>query len=115
MGRVDEVDKYATVEMRTIHMNPVYSSDPNHENRKFWDSSPSGGLTLGTVNPGAWEQFELEYEYYWTFRWPRERACEGYLRAGEFRRSPYWSQLWQRLKSFYERRHQCRVQNLGRR
>jgi hypothetical protein len=39
MGRFDGVDKYATVEMRTIHMNPVYSSDPNDENRKFWDAS----------------------------------------------------------------------------
>jgi hypothetical protein len=33
----------------------------------FWDASPSGGLTLGTINPAAWEQFELGKEYYLDF------------------------------------------------
>jgi hypothetical protein len=55
-------------EMRTVHMGPVYGNgDPNHENTKFWESSPSGGLTLGTINPAAWQQFELGTEYYLDF------------------------------------------------
>jgi hypothetical protein len=54
--------------MRTVRMSPVYANnDPNHENSKFWDASPSGGLTLGTINPAAWEQFELGKEYYLDF------------------------------------------------
>lgn len=59
---------YENVEMRTIHMNPVYGNrDPNHENTKFWNASPSGELRLGTVNPEAWSQFELDCEYYIDF------------------------------------------------
>jgi hypothetical protein len=54
--------------MRTVHMSPVYGNgDPNHENTKFWEASPSGGLTLGTINPAAWQQFELGMEYYLDF------------------------------------------------
>lgn len=62
------VDVYSRVEMRTIHMSPVYGNgDPNHENTKFWDASPSGSLMLGTINPEAWQQFELDAEYYLDF------------------------------------------------
>ena len=50
-------------EMRTIYMAPVYSEDPNSENKKFWDASPSGEIKLGTVNPNAWKEFELDEEY----------------------------------------------------
>lgn len=62
-----ESGTYEDVEMQTIHMSPVYSGDPAHENRRFWDASPSGALTLGTINPQAWEQFELGAEYYLDF------------------------------------------------
>lgn len=60
---------YDTVkrEMRTVVMHPVYSEDPNDENRKFWDASPSGELRLGTVNPAAWAAFELDATYYLDF------------------------------------------------
>lgn len=54
-------------EMRTIYMAPVYSEDPNSENKKFWDASPSGEIKLGTVNPAAWKEFELDAEYRLTF------------------------------------------------
>lgn len=66
---VDAKDGYITKkhEMRTIVMNPVYSSDPNAENKKFWDASPSGELRLGTINRSAWEAFELDKEYYIDF------------------------------------------------
>lgn len=61
-------DNLETVEMRTVIMSPVYGKgDPNHENTKFWQASPSGRLELGTVNPEAWQQFELGKEYYVDF------------------------------------------------
>lgn len=55
-------------ELHTIKMSPVYgNNDPNHENTKFWEASPSGKLELGTVNPAAVAQFELGTEYYIDF------------------------------------------------
>lgn len=55
-------------EMRTVVMSPVYGNgDPNHENTKFWESSPCGEVKLGTINPEAWAQFELGKEYYIDF------------------------------------------------
>lgn len=56
------------VEMQTIKMSPVYGKgDPEHENTKFWAATPSGSLTLGTVNAEASAQFELGAEYYIDF------------------------------------------------
>lgn len=56
------------VELRTLKFAPVSANnDPNHENSKFWDASPSGQMTLGTVNPEAWSQFELGKSYYLDF------------------------------------------------
>ena len=59
--------RHERVELRTIVLSPVYSSDPAHENHRFWDASPSGEIKLGTVNPHAWEAFVLGGEYYVTF------------------------------------------------
>ena len=58
---------YDRKEMRTVVLHPVYSDDPNSENKKFWDASPSGEIRLGTVNPDAWRAFELDKEYYVDF------------------------------------------------
>lgn len=55
-------------EMRTVLLSPVYSDDPNAVNKKFWDASPSGEIKLGTVNPAAWQEFELDGEYEIVFR-----------------------------------------------
>lgn len=56
------------VEMRTLVLVPVYGNgDPGHENTKFWNASPTGEIKLGTVNPQAWEQFDLGAEYYIDF------------------------------------------------
>lgn len=54
-----------TVEMRTLVMVPV--SGGSEENQRFWDASPSGELKLGTINPEAWQAFELGGEYYVDF------------------------------------------------
>jgi hypothetical protein len=54
-------------EVHTIKMAPVYSQDPESENRKFWEATPSGSLLLGVVNAEAVEQFELGKSYYLDF------------------------------------------------
>lgn len=72
-SRQDGVDqqgrpRYVGTEMQTIVLAPVYGNgDPNHENTKFWQASPSGEIKLGTVNMEAAEQFELGKEYYIDF------------------------------------------------
>lgn len=64
----NEADAYEVKEMRTLKFSPVYGNgDPNHENTKFWQASPSGEIMLGTVNPEAWSQFELGKDYYIDF------------------------------------------------
>ena len=61
-------DAYETKELRSLKFVPVYGNgDPDHENTKFWQASPSGEISLGTVNPEAWSQFELGKEYYVDF------------------------------------------------
>lgn len=56
------------IEMRTVVLSPVYGNgDPEHENTKFWEQSPSGEIKLGTINPAAWQAFELGHEYYIDF------------------------------------------------
>lgn len=61
-------DNMEQVEMRSLKFSPVAAgNDPNHENYKFWATSPSGSLTLGTINPAAYSQFKLGKEYYLDF------------------------------------------------
>lgn len=57
--------KSAEQEMWTVKMSPVYGNgDPNHENTKFWQASPSGSFELNTVNKAAVDGLELGGEYY---------------------------------------------------
>lgn len=63
-----ERTKNGDEEMQTIKLNPVYANnDPEHENSKFWKYSPSGSISLGTINPAAAAYFELGGEYYIDF------------------------------------------------
>lgn len=57
---------YEPVEFQTIILHPVFPrpDQPYHENNRFWSASPSGEFRLGTINPEAWEVFELSGEYY---------------------------------------------------
>lgn len=71
-GKVCENDQkrpiYDPCELVSIKMNPVSgNNDPDHENTKFWEASPSGELTLGCVNEAASKQFVLGREYYLDF------------------------------------------------
>lgn len=54
-----------TVELRTVKLSVVGNSSP--ENEKFWTFTPSGSITLSTINPEAWKGFELGKEYYVDF------------------------------------------------
>lgn len=63
----DGKDVYGPAEVQTVRLQPVYSSDPGSENKKFWEASPSGSIELGVVNKAAWSTFELDKEYYVDF------------------------------------------------
>ena len=46
-------------------MSPVYhNDDPEHENTKFWEATPSGSFVLGCVNPESVSGFKPGQEYY---------------------------------------------------
>lgn len=60
-------------EVRTVVLSPVCGNgDPNHENTKFWQASPSGKIEIGCANLPAAEAFELGEEYYVTFSSEKE-------------------------------------------
>lgn len=54
-------------EIQDVKLSPVYSPDPESENRKFWDATPQGSIELGVINQEAWSAFELGKEYYVDF------------------------------------------------
>ena len=59
----------------TWEMNPVYSTDPEHENRQFAQASPSGKFELMVENPAVMDYVKEGYEYRITIervRGPRE-------------------------------------------
>lgn len=57
--------KSVPCEMWSVEMSPVYAgNDATHENKAFWDATPSGRLEFGTVNKAAVETLELGAEYY---------------------------------------------------
>jgi hypothetical protein len=47
----------------TWEMSPVYSTDPEHENRQFAQASPSGQFTLTVENPAAMNYVREGCEY----------------------------------------------------
>lgn len=62
-------DVYEPAPQVTIEMFPVYGNgDPNHENTKFWQASPSGKLELNCVNAAASDYFKVGQEYYLDFK-----------------------------------------------
>lgn len=54
-------------EQGRVTLRPVYSSDPNHENKSFWDATPGGNIELYITNPAGFRQLELGKEYYVDF------------------------------------------------
>lgn len=52
---------------KSILLQPVYSSDPESENGKFYKQTPGGKIELGTVNDEAAKEFEVGKEYFVDF------------------------------------------------
>lgn len=50
-----------------LEMGAVYSTDPNHENKAFWEATPNADLKMFITNPKAAEMFVLGEEYYVDF------------------------------------------------
>lgn len=48
-----------------ITFNPVYSG--SEENQKFFAATPGGQIMMYTVNPSAYQAFEIGKEYYVDF------------------------------------------------
>lgn len=63
--RVDEITQH--VNGFVVKLHPVYSSDPESENGKFYKYTPSGEIVLATINADAAKQFEVDAEYYVDF------------------------------------------------
>lgn len=64
---VRQITKYDHLTQTDVKLSPVYSDDPESENKKFWDATPSGELTMRINNPAAADFFELGREYYLDF------------------------------------------------
>ena len=50
---------------RTVYLHPVYSG--SEENKRFFESTPGGNITLNILNESALVQFEQGKEYYVDF------------------------------------------------
>lgn len=50
-----------------IDMAPVYDSNPESENAKFYNATPWGQITLGSVNPAVADQLKVGGEVYVDF------------------------------------------------
>lgn len=64
--KVNNISTYADGAAR-IDMAPVYDSNPESENAKFFNATPWGQVTLGTVNAAAAAEFKLGSEIYVDF------------------------------------------------
>lgn len=61
-------DQYEPCTMYSIYLTPVYANNnPDHENYKFWQATPTGEIKLGTVNEEAAKEFPLNQEMYVDF------------------------------------------------
>lgn len=49
-----------------VELWPVYSQEEGHENKRFWDATPSGKLEM-TIKSDAAKEFILGEEYYIDF------------------------------------------------
>lgn len=70
---VKKVEYYAE-NSRQVVLAAVYSQDPNHENKMFWDATPSGEITMVINNPRAGAFFQPGQEYYIDFVHPSKMA-----------------------------------------
>jgi hypothetical protein len=51
-----------------VYLNAVYAhGDPQSENHRFWEATPSGEIKLTINNAAGAEVFDVGHEYYVTF------------------------------------------------
>lgn len=61
-------DRYEECTVKTIEASPVYGNgDPEHENTRFWNASPSGKIELGVISAETAALFVIGKEYYVDF------------------------------------------------
>jgi hypothetical protein len=69
--KVDSIErsKYGSdAEIQNVKLSAVYGGDKgSEENKKFWKYTPTGNISLGTINADAAAYFELGEEYYIDF------------------------------------------------
>jgi hypothetical protein len=66
--RVQRIERFKwsqNQEVQTIVLLPVVSG--SEENQQFYAATPSGEIKLGTVNPAAAAEFDLDAEFYVEF------------------------------------------------
>lgn len=62
---VNAITQYAGGTVK-VELWPVYSQDENHENKKFWDATPSGKIEMSIKGEAA-QRFIVGQEYYVDF------------------------------------------------
>ena len=72
--KIDRVETYEkegfSPDVGKVWLSPVYSDDPNHENKNFWDATPSGEISMWISNPPAFARFKeagVDAEFYVDF------------------------------------------------
>jgi hypothetical protein len=60
--------EWKSAEVQNIVLCVVSGGGPDSENAKFFASTPTGKIELGTINAEAAKEFDLEGEFYVTFR-----------------------------------------------
>lgn len=60
---------------QTVTANPTYSTNPDDENKTFWDATPGGKIEMNISKNG--DLFELGEEYYVDFtKVPKPKPAE---------------------------------------
>lgn len=47
-----------------INLLAVFSPDPNHENRKYWEATPNGQISMTIAKPEVVSLLTVGQEYY---------------------------------------------------
>lgn len=50
-----------------VKLSPVYSTDAEHENKQFWDATPTGEISMWINRDQAFSAFRENAEYYVDF------------------------------------------------
>ena len=61
--KADGSGEYVLGNLPVVHLSPVYSTDPDHPNKAFWDATPGGHIQLNISNPAALGVFRPGVEY----------------------------------------------------